>query len=137
MGTNILFASPFSWLVYAVAIAAAVITIKKSMTLFSSDKDRDATGREGLHILLYLSGAAVFAGLFGYVCQLYSSVCRGVAMPGSGFFAIIITVPDEHPGILESLAQCYSQSTLIGLVGMAAAMLIGLCWLFLQNAKKI
>ena len=57
------------------------------------------------------------------------------AMPASGFFAIIV-IPANHPGFLPSFSDCYSKSTGVALVGMFAAMLIGLCWYFLNATKR-
>lgn len=135
MDTTI-FSSPFMWLILLVTISAVVIAVRKVLHRLSSETRQSDPVSESLHILLYLSGATILLGLFGYVATLYSSVCRGAAMPGSGLFSIIV-IPADHPGLLTSLAQCYSKSTGIGMVGMSAAMLIGLLWFFTRSTKKI
>jgi hypothetical protein len=136
MNDFVLIGNPFVWLIVIVTIYALVMTVRHILERISEKENPERFVGESLHILLYLSGASILLGLFGYVATLYSSMCSGAAMPGSGFFSIIV-IPADHPGFLPSLADCYSKSTGVGLVGMFAAMLIGLCWYFLNTIKKV
>jgi hypothetical protein len=136
MNDFVLIANPFVWVIVIITIYAVVVTVRHLYERISAKESHENLVGDSLHILLYLSGASILLGLFGYVATLYSSTCSGTAMPASGFFAIIV-IPADHPGFLPSLADCYSKSTGVGLVGMLAAMLIGLCWYFLNTTKRI
>ncbi|MBN1478864.1 hypothetical protein EH223_14375 [candidate division KSB1 bacterium] len=130
-GINFLFAHPTTWLIAAAVLAAIWIAVKTIRTM-SQQQEQSTKISVGLNSLLLLSGIVIMLGCLGYFGHMHDAACRDSVLPGSSFVTIITTVV-ESAEQMNTLADCYIQSSAAVLSGLLAALFIALLWLLLRH----
>jgi hypothetical protein len=129
----VLQASKFILPILGLFFGIIIISLIKSYQFYIIKNHNVKLLQKGLPAILYLGGANLFLGIFGYITELYSTTRT---MMYSGMFDVIITVLEHgDPAFfnsVERVMKCASMAMVCTLVTILTALI----WFILINKVK-
>jgi hypothetical protein len=124
-------ASPFVWLIFALLIIAGMVFLKKIYQIHIKKDHHLSKVKRGLPLILSLSGATLVSCMWGYYWQLYSFKEYGHILETKMVY-LLHTRDDSFPQVFHDLTNWMIASSSFVMIGMLAAILIGIMWYYLM-----
>ena len=108
---------PFAWPLLIMAVAIAILSVKKTVALFGEKGAARAEAERGLNAILFWGGISLLTGFLGHYAGVYGAM-QAVARAG-----------DVSPAVM---AAGYGESLLTILWGMLIFLFSAIAWFVLR-----